>query len=89
MHDHLTTVVRDTRSIGAQNHRDAVSLERDSLERPQVVVVQARSPHAHVHPLTWGGRLRELPDSEAGQRVNGVDGSGVDGEHGSSLIASW
>ncbi len=85
MHNHLVAVPVDAGGITAQDHRQAVLGQADTLQRPHVVVVERGSPYVDDHPAVgdiWRWALTRL---KAGQRVFGVDGVGVDGEHPATL----
>ena len=56
-------------------------------QRPQVVVVQARGLHRHARPALRRLGIGALADDQAGQRVVGVDGLGVDGAHPPTLAS--
>jgi hypothetical protein len=85
MDDDLVAVLVETGGVAAQRHRERRLLEPDPLERPEVVVVESCGLDVDRGPALLGDRIGSLTGPQAGQRVVGGHGLGIDGEHPPSL----
>ena len=81
VHDDLVAVLVDPGGVAAEDHRQRLLAQPDPAQRPQVVVVQRGRLDLDRGPPVGHVGIGTLPDHEAGQRVVGGEGLGVDGEH--------
>ena len=81
---HLAPVRGDARTVATEDHGRLERNPDDTLQRPQVVVVQRRGAHRDDLPPVGRQGVGTLPDDEAVDRVGKTEGIGVRSEHGST-----
>ncbi|MFE7423477.1 hypothetical protein [Rhodococcus sp. NPDC057529] len=79
MHDDLTAILVDARSVAAQDHRELVGPNSDSSQGPQIMVIQRRRFDRDGGPAFARFGFGAFTDDEPRNGVVGIDGIGVCG----------
>ena len=85
MHHHRRAVGADPGGVGAENHRHQLLAKRLSLERPDVVMVQAHRLDLDVDPIVGRFYRLDVADLEDGKGILAVDSRGIDRMHRQTL----
>src|SRR5438876_712254 len=71
--DAVATVLVDAGSVATEHHRQPVLGDPDTLERPEVVMVERRRPDLDRRPALRRLRLGTIAETQPRERVGGVD----------------
>ena len=84
-----TTSLPSSSSPAASQPRiigSALGAQADAAQRPEVVVVQGGGLDGDGRPARGRVGIRAVADDQAAERIVGIDGGGVGGEHAGHRI---